>query len=156
MMDAALIINGVVDTVYRNMAAADLPEHPDGQWFDAPAGEVFGGYLYEDGSFSAPHSEPEPDPVPEVISDRQFFHALAVLGMITEAEALAAVKTGDPPAAMDAFLSALPDDQEFGARMLLEGATTFQRSHPLTLAFAAGMNMTAEQTDDLWRLAASL
>lgn len=97
---------------------------------------------------------PLPD-VPETISDRQFFHALADLGEISHAEALAAVKTGDPPAKMEAFLSALTGYQQFNARMLLEGATTFQRSHPLTHAFAAAMNMTDEQIDDLWRLAAT-
>lgn len=154
MMDAALIINGVVDTIYRNAVAADMQEHPTGQWVEAPAGEVFGGFSYANGEFTAP--APDPEPVPESISDRQFFHALALLGMITEAEALQAVKTGDPPAAMNTFIAALPTDQQFGARMLLEGATTFQRSHPLTTAFAAGMNMSAEQTDDLWRMAASL
>lgn len=95
-------------------------------------------------------------PVPEEISDRQFFHALALLGMITEAEALAAVKTGDPPAAMDAFIAALPSEDQFGARMLLEGATTFRRSHPLTEAFGAGMAMGAAQIDNLWRMAAGL
>lgn len=97
-----------------------------------------------------------PIPVPEGISDRQFFHALALFGMITETEALAAVKTGDPPAAMEAFLNTLPVEDQFGARMLLEGATAFRRSHPLTEAFAAGMNMSAEQTDNLWRMAAGL
>lgn len=155
-MDAALIINGVVDTVYRNKAAADMPKHPAGQWVEAPAREVFGGFSYANGKFTAPVIEPQPDPVPEAVSDRQFFHALALLGMITKQEALKAVKTGDPPADMEAFLSTLPDDDAFGARMLLEGATTFQRKHPLTEAFGAGMNMTADQIDDLWRLAASL
>lgn len=150
MIRYAIIENGVV----MNVSIAD-DEWKAPEDIIAVASETAEkGQLYQDGEFTDP--PPAPLPVPEVISDRQFFHALAVLGMITEAEALAAVKTGDPPAAMDAFLSALPDDQEFGARMLLEGATTFQRSHPLTLAFAAGMNMTDEQTDDLWRLAASL
>lgn len=112
------------------------------------------GQLYVDGEFN--DAPPAPLPVPDEISDRQFFHALALTGEISEAEALAAVKTGDPPAAMEAFLVSLPAEDQFNARMLLEGAVTFRRSHALTEAFAAGMNMTAEQTDDLWRLAASL
>lgn len=98
----------------------------------------------------------DPAPVPEEISDRQFFHALAILKMITEDEALVAVKTGDPPAAMSSFISALPYEQRFGARMLLEGATTFRRSHPLTAAFGDGMNLNSGQVDALWRIAASL
>lgn len=54
MMDAALIIDGIVDTVYRNAVASEMPEIPDGLWVDAPSGEVFGGFLYSDGIFAAP------------------------------------------------------------------------------------------------------
>lgn len=98
---------------------------------------------------------PEP-PLQNEISDRQFFQALAMAGMISQAEALEAVKTGTLPAAFEAFISALPDEQEFPARMLLSGATTYSRSHPLTDAFGAMNGMTPEQVDDLWRMAAAL
>ncbi|EKF58586.1 hypothetical protein QWE_18338 [Agrobacterium albertimagni AOL15] len=103
-----------------------------------------------------PAFEPPPAPVPEGISDRQFFHILAVDGLITEAEALAAVKTGDAPAAFETLIALLPGDERFGARMLLEGATTFERRHPLTDAFGTMYGMTSEQVDDLWRRAAAL
>lgn len=99
---------------------------------------------------------PMPPPVPSAISDRQFFHILAVDGFITEAEALAAVKTGDPPAAFETFIASLPESERFSARMLLEGATTFERNHPLTNAFGTMYGMTAEQIDDLWRRASAL
>lgn len=97
-----------------------------------------------------------PEPVPDSISDRQFFHILAVDGLITEAEALAAVKTGDAPAAFEAFIASLPEGQRFNARMLLEGATTFRRDHPLTDAFGSMYGMTPEEIDDLWRRASVL
>ena len=97
-----------------------------------------------------------PEPLQDEISDRQFFQALAIRGIITQQEALAAVKTGDMPAAITGFIAQLPADQQFGASMLLCGATKFNRSHPLTDAFAAMYGMTAEQTDDLWRMAAGL
>ena len=100
-----------------------------------------------------PDAEPTPEPepyVPETISDRQFFQALAIRELITKAEALAAVSTGTLPAAMEAMLAGMSDDEEFAARMLLQGATTFKRSHPLTQAFGSGFGMTPEQIDELW------
>lgn len=103
-----------------------------------------------------PAYEPPPEPVPSAISDRQFFHILATDGLITEAEALTAVKTGDPPAAFETFIASLPVGDQFTARMLLEGATTFERNHPLTEAFGAMYGMTPEQVDDLWRRASAL
>lgn len=97
-----------------------------------------------------------PEPVPESISDRQFFHILAMDGLITEAEALAAVKTGDAPAAFETFIASLPEEERFSARMLLEGATMFRRDHPLTNAFGSMYGLTSEQIDDLWRRASAL
>lgn len=99
---------------------------------------------------------PVPPHVPSVISDRQFFHVLATDGLITQAEALTAVKTGDPPAAFETFIASLPEGERFSARMLLEGATTFERNHPLTNAFGTMYGMTADQIDDLWRRASLL
>jgi hypothetical protein len=103
-----------------------------------------------------PAFEPPPEPVPNNISDRQFFHILAVDGLITEAEALAAVKTGDAPAAFETFIASLSEGERFHARMLLEGATTFERDHPLTDAFGSMYGMTSDEIDDLWRRAAAL
>ena len=101
-------------------------------------------------------SQPHVVPVPSEISDRQFFHILAVDKLITEAEALAAVKTGDAPAAFETFISSLPEGERFNARMLLEGATAFRRDHSLTNAFGAMYGLTSEEIDDLWRRAAAL
>lgn len=91
-----------------------------------------------------------------IISDRQFFHALAKNGMISETEALNAVKTGDLPQAFEALINSLPLEQQFDARILLEGAMTFDRNHPLTEAFGQMYGMTTEQIDDLWKFAGSL
>lgn len=94
--------------------------------------------------------------VPQTISDRQFFQQLAIAGVISQEEALAAVKTGDIPAALSGFIAALPDAARFNAEMLLSGATLFQRAHPLTDAIAAAQGMTPEQVDDFFRAAAAL
>lgn len=120
---------------------------------DADHTEIKVGMVYEGGVLK---DIPLPPPVPSAISDRQFFHVLATDGLITEAEALTAVKTGDPPAAFETFIASLPESERFSARMLLEGATTFERNHPLTNAFGTMYGMTAEQIDDLWRRASAL
>lgn len=108
-------------------------------------------------------NEPDPyeppvvvEPVPDTISDRQFFQQLAIAKVISQEEALAAVKTGDIPSALSGFIAPLPDDQRFNAEMLLSGATIFARAHPLTEAIGAAQGMTPAQVDDFFRAAAAL
>ncbi len=100
--------------------------------------------------------EPPPEPVPATISDRQFFQQAAIGGFITEAEALAAVATGAIPDALETFVSGLPGGDQFNARMLLSGATVFERAHPMTAAIGAAWGMTSEQVDEFFREAAGL
>jgi hypothetical protein len=99
---------------------------------------------------------PPPPPVPTDISDRQFFQQLAIAGIITPTEAIAAVATGTIPAALKALVDQLPADQMFGAVMLLAGAVSFSRAHPLTEAIGAAYGMTAAQIDALWTAASKL
>ncbi|MBP1091948.1 hypothetical protein [Bradyrhizobium diazoefficiens] len=107
------------------------------------------------GNVPEPHIEPPP-PVPDLISDRQFFQQLAIQGVITQADALAAVKTGEIPAALQTLIDAMPQDQRFGATMIVAGATAFQRNHPLTLAIGQAYGWSSAQIDDLWRAAVQL
>lgn len=93
--------------------------------------------------------------VPVAISDRQFFQTLAERGLITQAEALAAVKTGDIPAAMTAIVADMPPEGQFQAEMLLSGATEFRRSHALVEAFGAAMGWSANDIDVFWIEAAT-
>lgn len=99
---------------------------------------------------------PTPVPVPAAISDRQFFQQLAVQGVITQNEALAAVKTGDTPPALQQVIDGLPPGQQFEATMIISGATTFQRNHPLTVAIGVACHWSIDQIDDLFRTAAEL
>lgn len=96
------------------------------------------------------------NPVPPGISDRQFAQGLATRGFITEAEALAWVSAGTLPAAIDAFVASLPASDRFGARMILQGATTFERAHPFTAAFGSAVGMDATALDSFWRECAAL
>lgn len=105
------------------------------------------------------HEDPPPgnfDPVPEIISDRQFFQALAMEGKITQAEALDAVKTGAIPAILQSAIASMTGADAFSAEMLLSGATEFRRSHPLTQQIGAAQGMTPDQIDTFFRFAASL
>lgn len=98
-----------------------------------------------------------PPPVPQSISDRQFAHVLALQGLISQEEALAWVKTGEIPSALQSLIDDIPDPViKFSAQMLLAGATVFERDHPMTAQLAAGLGMSSEQVDDLWRAAAAL
>jgi hypothetical protein len=118
-------------------------------------GQIGDLYDLDTGDFVS--QTPVADPViPQTISDRQFYQQLAVLGLITQAEALAAVKTGDIPANLQTLVDSLPFEQQFSAEMLLSGATQFQRMHPLTIYFGTSMGWLDDQLDNLWIAASSL
>lgn len=94
--------------------------------------------------------------VPISISDRQCFEQLAVQGIISQEDALAAVKIGAIPAALQQVIDGLPPGQQFGASMIVSGATIFQRHHPLTIAIGAASGWTADQIHAFFRAAAVL
>ncbi|MDQ0422284.1 hypothetical protein J2045_003332 [Peteryoungia aggregata LMG 23059] len=103
-----------------------------------------------------PPYQPPPPPVPQEISDRQFFQELANMDLITEEEAEDAVASGTVPAAMLALVDQLPEGQRFGARMLLKGATTFERAHPITATIGQIFGIDSAAIDELWRRAKAL
>lgn len=109
-----------------------------------------------DGNTLEPYEIPRP-PVPQQISDRQFFQQAAVAGLITQDEAIAAVATGTIPVVMQTIVDGISDaDQKFAATMLLSGATIFERSHPLTEAVGASLGWTSDQIDQFFTQAAAL
>lgn len=95
-----------------------------------------------------------PEPIAP-ISRRQFFQQAAVSGIITEIEALAAVTTGALPSSILAFISTLPADQQFGAKMLF-AVNEFNRASPMANAFGSTLGMTPEQIDEFFTAAAQL
>lgn len=101
-------------------------------------------------------AEAEMEPVPTAISDRQFAQQLAILGVITEAEALAWAARGELPAALEVALADMPEGERFGARMLLAAATTYERQHPLVAQLGAALDYDEPALDALWRAAAQL
>lgn len=117
--------------------------------------KIFGIFAHNDLGIPVAGYVPPPEPVPASISDRQFAHELRKRGVISQAEAVAFVARGEFPAALSGMIAALPDQTaRDDAEILLAGATIFERSHPLTAAFAAGLGMNSAQTDDFFRDAA--
>lgn len=132
---------------YQPFAVPEGKQHVGDPTYDISSGVCVEMYNVED----------VPAYVPQSISDRQFAHVLALQGLISQDEALAWVKTGDVPAALQALVDEIPDPTiKFSAQMLLAGATVFERDHPMTAQLAAGLGMSSEQVDDLWRAAAAL
>lgn len=119
-----------------------MPEGNDWQW---------------DGSKWYQDIEPSTQPVPDEISRRQFFQYLAVLGIISGQEALAALQSGAIPAPLQAIIDQLPtEDDQFEAQMFIIGAQNFNRLHPLSDTVRLALEWTVEQKDDFWREAYKL
>jgi hypothetical protein len=97
-----------------------------------------------------------PPPVPRSISDRQFFQQLAMQAVISQDDALAAVRTGTIPAPLQHLIDGLPADQQFAATMIVSGATIFERNHPLTSAIGTRYGWSSGQVDDFFRAAGAL
>lgn len=94
-------------------------------------------------------------PQAQTISDRQFFQQLAIVGVISQDEALAS-NAAVIPAPLLALIDAMPADQQFAAKMLVSGATVFERTHPMTIAIGAAYGWTPSQIVDFFQAAAVL
>lgn len=155
LSEYALFMGGVFSEIRRYNSRPENIEHKAVAWYPVSreTGAAFEGlqgdvYLIR---------SPVVVPVPRAISDRQFFHVLAKLGAITQDEALAAVKTGEIPSAINTIVESINnDDDKFDAKMLLSGAVEFRRSHPIVEQFGAALGYSADAIDELFRAAAQL
>lgn len=119
-----------------------------------PSGSVY-GKIWNGTAIVDP--QPEPEPIPDEISRRQFFQQLANMRIISRAEALAAIQTGAIPAPLQAIIDSLPtEDDKFDALMLVAGAQDFNRARPLAEIVRQAMQWTVEQKDNFWRNAKKL
>jgi hypothetical protein len=94
--------------------------------------------------------------VPKDVTDRQFAQGLALAGLITKDEAEAWSFRGVLPDAVAAFVKALPEEDQFGATMLLGGATTFERENPMVASFGKATGMDADALDGFWQMCGAL
>jgi hypothetical protein len=97
-----------------------------------------------------------PAPPPVSISRRQLLIALAAAGFISSEEALAAAQTGAAPAAIGAIFDLLPAEQALAARITWATMTEVYREDPLITAIVAAGVASAEQVDELFRMAAGV
>ncbi len=148
--------NNVVLTVveYEDMPTTPPPGFVDG--VVAIQNDFVGPDWTYDGTNFSPPVSPTIAPAIVPISDRQFFQQLAIQGIISQDEALSAVATGTIPSEMLPLINALPADQQFGAKMILMGATTFERNHPLTIAIGQAYGWSDTQIDQFFLAAALL
>jgi hypothetical protein len=136
------------DVVIRTADNACIPNDPSNT--DRAAYEKW----VADGGVPDPYVAP-PAPVPASISDRQFFQQLAVLGIITQDDALASNAAVIPPPLLT-IIDGMPAEQQFAAKMLVGGATVFERNHPMTIAIGTAYGWTSSQVDDFFRAASLL
>ncbi|TNC14935.1 hypothetical protein FF100_04995 [Methylobacterium terricola] len=124
---------------------------------EAPSRRDWAETVRQEGEARAAQSAVQvPPPALPAVSDRQFFQALAQAGTISQDEALAAVMTGVLPARIEAAVAGLPEAEQFAARMLLSGATTFDRHHPMVAQLGAALGYDDAALDALWAAAAAL
>lgn len=158
MTEYALYIGGVFKEARRYEKQPEDIKHKEVSWY--PVVREYGepGSVLERGTHYIRTVDPAtlPPPVPVSISDRQFFQQLAVMKLITEDEAEAAVATGTLPASLAELIALLPEQARHPARMLLKGATVFERAHEMTDTIAWLYGFDGGQTDDLFRGAAAL
>ena len=134
--------------VIRSIDCATIPNDP------ANRDRVEYHAWVEAGGVPDPYVAP-PTPVPQSISDRQFFQQLAVAGIISQDQALAS-NAAVIPAPLLAIIDAMPSDQQFAAKMLVSGATVFERNHPMTEAIGGAYGWNGAQIDAFFTAAAAL
>ena len=150
-----------VDDTKHIISMTDDPEQSQIAGFDIIGidddyGETFGqgGSVYGKLWDSEKIVAPEPT-IPDSISRRQFFQQACSAGLISEEDALEAMGGRLPQVLLDS-VSKLPVDYQFGAKALLVGAQTFERSNTLTPIIAKSLGLDQEQTELFWAAASKL
>lgn len=158
MAEFALLIDGVFQKIEHYADRPPNIEHKKVGWYPVirEFGEPFVGLDGDNYFIRKVDPATLPPPVPAVISDRQFFQQLAVMGLVTEQAAEEAVAAGVLPPSLLELIEMLPEQARFPARMLLKGATQFYRAHEMTDTIAWLYGWDAATVDDLFRSAAAL
>lgn len=99
----------------------------------------------------------EPTPViPQSVSRRQIMTGLALVGWISEQEALDALATGARPAAVEAVINGLPEGDRFEARMKWIGFQTAYRDDAMVAALATIAEKSEQDVDEFFVLCAGI
>jgi len=151
--DGGVIISAEIDPDESQFANIDLVGINVSEGFPYTRRE--GGTIYRMIWNGTTIVEP-PETIPDEISRRQFFQQLASLELITNNEAKAALQNGAIPAALQALINQLPSSERYEAEMLIIGASTFARLHPLCDQIRILFEWSEEQRDNFWRAASKL
>lgn len=108
-----------------------------------------------EGNTIPPYEDPG-QPVPHTVTRWQLIEGLATVGWITEQEALDAASVGAMPAAVEAVISSLPEEDQFKAKMKWINFQNALRDDPLVAALANAQGKTEDEVDEFFRLCASL
>lgn len=114
-------------------------------------GNTYAGLVWQDSQQTMPTQEdvaaamllPEPVPVPESVSLRQFRMSLKRAGLFAAVDSL---RTNP----------ALTLQQRDDLTEFLEFSNSIERDHPLIAALSPMIGVTTEQIDDVFRIAATL
>lgn len=112
------------------------------------------GHVWDDGEWIAP--PPAPEAVPPSVTRRQIITGLGKAGWITKQEALDALAVGARPAAVEALIDALPEEDQFDALTKWIGFTEAYRDDPLVLALAQAEGKSEHEIDEFFRLCAAI
>jgi hypothetical protein len=111
------------------------------------------GGKYISGVYVPPPDPAKFSPVIEQVSSRQFWTQMAVLNLISENEAIKALK-GDIPHVIAQFIDTLPIEKRFQTRMIFE-ASDFQRFR-VSSDLQACFSLSPEAVDQFFKNAAAL
>lgn len=95
-------------------------------------------------------------PVPQTITRRQCAKLLLQRQLILGAEAVAMTRNGTPPAMVQAFIDALPTQEERDDAEIDFAADNYARSNPLLVALMQAAGATGADIDQFFREAAAL
>ena len=99
---------------------------------------------------------PSDDPTPKSISRRQFFQYLAIIEVISQEEALLAIAGKEIPAILNSLISSLPEKDQFNAKALVLGATSFDIDNPLSSVIRVLMGWSEEEKRNFWQKASKI
>lgn len=95
-----------------------------------------------------------PLPVPAIITRRQCAIELHARALISDAETLAMVTAGTPPAVVDALIAQMPAADRLRAQIDF-AADKYERTNPLLSALMAAQGASASDIDAFFRAAAA-
>ena len=127
IIENGLIVNSVKADDQENLVLESYQTAKP--WNEAVTAHSVGGEL-----------APPPPAPPTEIPRRKFFQQLAAEKTITQEEAIAALATGKIPTVLQDAVKKLPEDQQFGATMMLASEVMIRPDHPL----AAAADLTSE------------